>query len=134
MADAKSRGSTPGREIWRTIISRRGRRTVAARWAMWFSSRKRAYSLPHSAAGRWAKSRIVSRPATVMPLGRTRTAVTSRSLAPISMPMPEPAAMNFFQLERLGDPGIVVPAQSLQLDVLFGAEDDGGCHAAAQIG
>ena len=111
--EARSRPATPGSAIWRTIVSRRGSKTVAARCDAPASCKNRAYSKPHWAAGRWPKSRMVVAPTTSMPLGRTRAAVTSRFCAPISMPTPEPKAAYFLRSVTLRGPGIVIPAQHI---------------------
>src|ERR1035437_7077337 len=52
MAPSISLAATPGSEIWRTITSRRGSRTVALRRSAPDALRNRPYSAPHSAAGR----------------------------------------------------------------------------------
>src|SRR5579863_8342774 len=116
------------------MISRLGSNTVAARYVRALSARNRAYSWPQSAAGRCAKSRMVVDPKTATPLGRRRTAVTSRSLSPISTPTPDPKAIYFLKSAELGNPGIVIPAQSLQGDVVVGLEDHGGGNGTAHVG
>src|ERR1017187_10021732 len=95
MAPSMSRVATPGSGTWRTTTSRRGRSTVALRYLAPSDLKNFAYSDPHSAAGRPAKSRIARRPSTRMRPGRTRAATTSRSLPPISIPTPEPNCISF---------------------------------------
>src|SRR5438105_7880245 len=117
------------------MVSRRGSNTVAARCVPRVSFRKRAYSAPHSAAGRSAKSRMVVLPRTSMPLGRMRTTVTSRLRSPTSIPTPEPKARNLFMSADLWGPGILVPAQDLNGGVVTGGHKlHRGGGAAAEVG
>src|SRR5690242_7677693 len=116
------------------MVSRRGSNTVAARWAAPASCRKRAYSKPNCAAGRWLKSRIVVTPVMSTPWGRTRAAVTSRWRAPISMPTPEPNAVYFLRSVMLRGPGIVVPAQHIDPGAVVGPPETHRCgHHAPQV-
>src|SRR5579863_1323573 len=134
MAEARSRNATPDSAICRTMVSWRGSNTVAARCAPSTCRRKPAYSAPQSAARRSSKSRMVVVPSTRIPLGRTRTAVTSRFLPPISMPTLEPKAANFLRSAGLWGPGILIPAQNLERDITGRHEFYGGGDGAAHVG
>src|ERR1035441_4946810 len=122
MAPSMSFRATPGSANWRTIAPRRGSSTVALMRPAPNDFRNRAYSAPHSAAGRPTKLGIITRPSTRIPVGRTRTAATSRSVAPISMPTPEPNASNLRRSLEMGiwkgmagsiAPSRVVPPQDV---------------------
>src|SRR5271157_3599001 len=122
MAPSTSLPATPGSAIWRTITSRRGSSTVALMWPAPNDFRNRAYSAPHSAAGRPPKLCIVTRPSTRIRVGRTRAVATSRSVAPISMPTPEPNASSLRRSLEMGiwkamagsiAPSRVVPPQDV---------------------
>src|ERR1035437_2311182 len=122
MAPSMSLRATPGSAIWRTIASRRGSNTVALMRPAPNDFRTRAYSVPHSAAGRPAKLCMVARPSTRILVGRTGAAATSRSVAPISMPTPEPNASSLRRSLEMGiwkgmagaiAPSRVVPPQDV---------------------
>src|ERR1035441_9745915 len=122
MAPSMSFRATPGSANWRTIAPRRGSSTVALMRPAPNDFRNRAYSAPHSAAGRPTKLGIITRPSTRIPVGRTRRAATSRSVAPISMPTPEPNASNLRRSLEMGiwkgmagsiAPSRVVPPQDV---------------------
>src|SRR5262249_29599265 len=114
---------TPGSDTWRTITSWRGSSTVAPRWEAPWAFRNAAYSAPHSAAGRPRKSRMVSRPSTRIPPGRTRTRATSRSPPRISIPAPVPKATSFRNSSCSMTPGILVPTQDVIRGIVAGGHD-----------